>query len=142
MNVGLLIILVLLVLSFMGIPIYIALGIGTLMALNIAEMPLIVLPQKMIQVIAHMIVVRQKFGRKSLLEFLEGIHSLYHCFKHHCHSVCHIKCVIMHTCSPLLYPAAESRQKAPARDLTRKALFLPSPEVSCLILQQSSHLNN
>ena len=48
MNVGLLIILVLLVLSFMGIPIYIALGIGTLMALNIAEMPLIVLPQKLI----------------------------------------------------------------------------------------------
>ncbi len=48
MNVGLLIILVLLVLSFLGIPIYIALGIGTLLALNIAEMPLIVLPQKLI----------------------------------------------------------------------------------------------
>ena len=31
MNVGLLIILVLLVLSFLGIPIYIALGIGTLL---------------------------------------------------------------------------------------------------------------
>ncbi len=48
MNVGVLIILVLLVLSFLGIPIYIALGIGTLLALNIAEMPLIVLPQKLI----------------------------------------------------------------------------------------------
>ncbi len=48
MNVGLLIILVLLILSFMGIPIYIALGIGTLLALNIADMPLIVLPQKLI----------------------------------------------------------------------------------------------
>ena len=48
MNVGLLIIIVLLVLAFMGFPIYIALGIGTLMALNIAGMPLIVLPQKLI----------------------------------------------------------------------------------------------
>lgn len=47
MNVGLLIIVVLLVLSFLGIPIYLALGIGTLAALNMAGMPLIVLPQKL-----------------------------------------------------------------------------------------------
>ena len=31
----------------MGIPIYLALGIGTLVALNMADMPFIVLPQKL-----------------------------------------------------------------------------------------------
>jgi len=47
MNAGLIVILSLLGLSFLGIPIYLALGIGTLVALNIADMPLIVLPQKL-----------------------------------------------------------------------------------------------
>lgn len=47
MNVGLLIILMLLVLSFLGFPIYMALGIGTLAALNFADLPLLVLPQRM-----------------------------------------------------------------------------------------------
>ncbi|WP_352400396.1 TRAP transporter large permease [Anaerotignum sp.] len=47
MNAGLIVILALLGLSFLGIPIYLALGIGTLVALNVADMPLIVLPQKL-----------------------------------------------------------------------------------------------
>lgn len=47
MNVGILLILILLVLAFLGIPIYIALGIGTLVALQMAGMPMIVLPQKL-----------------------------------------------------------------------------------------------
>ncbi|NCC16929.1 MAG: TRAP transporter large permease [Clostridia bacterium] len=47
MNAGLIVILALLALSFLGIPIYLALGIGTLIALNVADMPLIVLPQKL-----------------------------------------------------------------------------------------------
>ena len=47
MNVGLIVIILLLVLSFLGIPIYIALGIGTLVALNSAGMPMLVLPQKL-----------------------------------------------------------------------------------------------
>lgn len=47
MNVGLLIIIMLLVLSFLGFPIYMALGIGTLAALNVADLPLLVLPQRM-----------------------------------------------------------------------------------------------
>lgn len=47
MNVGLVVIIALLGLSFLGIPIYIALGIGTLVALNIAGMPMLVLPQKL-----------------------------------------------------------------------------------------------
>lgn len=47
MNAGLVVILSLLGLSFVGIPIYLALGIGTLLALNMAGMPLIVLPQKL-----------------------------------------------------------------------------------------------
>ncbi|MDD3393996.1 MAG: TRAP transporter large permease [Anaerotignum sp.] len=47
MNAGLIVILALLALSFLGIPIYLALGIGTLVALNVADMPLIVLPQKL-----------------------------------------------------------------------------------------------
>ena len=47
MNAGLIVILSLLGLSFLGIPIYLALGIGTLIALNVADMPLIVLPQKL-----------------------------------------------------------------------------------------------
>jgi len=47
MNVGLLVIVLLLVLSFLGIPIYIALGIGTLISLNLAGMPMLVLPQKL-----------------------------------------------------------------------------------------------
>jgi len=47
MNAGLIVILSLLGLSFLGIPIYLALGIGTLVALNVADMPLIVLPQKL-----------------------------------------------------------------------------------------------
>lgn len=46
MNVGSVLFLILLVLAFLGIPIYIALGIGTLVALNIAGMPMLVLPQK------------------------------------------------------------------------------------------------
>jgi tripartite ATP-independent transporter DctM subunit len=46
MNVGSILFLILLVLAFLGIPIYIALGIGTLVALNIAGMPMLVLPQK------------------------------------------------------------------------------------------------
>lgn len=47
MNVGAVVILLLLVLAFLGIPIYIALGIGTLVALNMAGMPALVLPQKL-----------------------------------------------------------------------------------------------
>jgi len=47
MNAGLIVIILLLVLAFLGIPIYLALGIGTLVALNMADMPLIVLPQKL-----------------------------------------------------------------------------------------------
>ncbi len=47
MNVGIVVILVLLVLAFLGIPIYIALGIGTLAALSMAGMPMLVLPQKL-----------------------------------------------------------------------------------------------
>ncbi len=47
MNPGLVVILLLLGLSFLGIPIYIALGIGTLAALNLAGMPVLVLPQRL-----------------------------------------------------------------------------------------------
>ena len=47
MNAGLLIIILLLGLSFLGFPIYLALGIGALTALNMADLPLIVLPQRM-----------------------------------------------------------------------------------------------
>lgn len=47
MNAGLLIIILLLGLAFLGFPIYIALGIGTLAALNMAGMPALVLPQKL-----------------------------------------------------------------------------------------------
>lgn len=47
MNTGLVVILMLLGLSLIGIPIYIALGIGTLVALGMADMPMIVLPQKL-----------------------------------------------------------------------------------------------
>ena len=37
MNAGLLVFILLLALSFLGIPIYVALGIGTLVALNMAD---------------------------------------------------------------------------------------------------------
>lgn len=47
MNPGVVVILLLLVLAFMGIPIYIALGIGTLVALNMADLPMLILPQKL-----------------------------------------------------------------------------------------------
>jgi len=47
MNVGLVVIVLLLVLSFLGIPIYIALGIGTLVAMNLSGIATIVLPQKL-----------------------------------------------------------------------------------------------
>ena len=47
MNAGLLVIILLLGLAFLGFPIYIALGIGTLAALNMAGMPPLVLPQKL-----------------------------------------------------------------------------------------------
>lgn len=47
MSAGLIVIILLLVLSILGIPIYLALGIGTLVALNMADMPFIVLPQKL-----------------------------------------------------------------------------------------------
>lgn len=47
MNAGLLVFILLLALSFLGIPIYIALGIGTLVALNMADLPMLVLPQKL-----------------------------------------------------------------------------------------------
>lgn len=47
MNTGLMIILFLLVLSFLGMPIYLALGIGTIVALNSAGTTVLVLPQKM-----------------------------------------------------------------------------------------------
>ncbi len=47
MSAGLIVIIALLVLSILGIPIYLALGIGTLVALNMADMPFIVLPQKL-----------------------------------------------------------------------------------------------
>ena len=47
MNAGLLIIILLLGLSFLGFPIYLALGVGALAALNLADLPLIVLPQRM-----------------------------------------------------------------------------------------------
>ena len=46
MNTGLVVIVLLLALSFLGIPIYIALGIGTVVALNMADLPMLVLPQK------------------------------------------------------------------------------------------------
>ena len=47
MNAGLLVIILLLGLAFLGFPIYIALGIDTLAALNMAGMPALVLPQKL-----------------------------------------------------------------------------------------------
>ena len=47
MNAGLLVIILLLGLAFLGFTIYIALGIGTLAALNMAGMPALVLPQKL-----------------------------------------------------------------------------------------------
>ncbi len=47
MNEGLFVILALLALSFAGMPIYLALGIGTMVALGMADMPMIVLPQKL-----------------------------------------------------------------------------------------------
>ena len=47
MNAGLLVFILLLLLSFLGIPIFIALGIGTLIALNMADLPMLVLPQKL-----------------------------------------------------------------------------------------------
>ena len=47
MNAGLLIIILLLGLALLGFPIYIALGIGALAALDLADLPLIVLPQRM-----------------------------------------------------------------------------------------------
>ena len=47
MSAGLIVIIALLVLSILGIPIYVGLGIGTLVALNMADMPFIVLPQKL-----------------------------------------------------------------------------------------------
>ena len=47
MNTGAVVIILLLLLSFLGIPIYIALGIGTLVALNMADMPMLILPQKL-----------------------------------------------------------------------------------------------
>ena len=46
MNAGLLVFILLLLLSFLGIPIFISLGIGTLIALNMADLPMLVLPQK------------------------------------------------------------------------------------------------
>lgn len=46
MNTGLMVVLFLLVLSFLGMPIYLALGIGTLVALSSANTTLIILPQK------------------------------------------------------------------------------------------------
>ena len=46
MNAGLLVFILLLALSFLGIPIFVALGIGTLVALNMADLPLLVLPQQ------------------------------------------------------------------------------------------------
>lgn len=47
MNIGIVLILILLVLSFLGIPIYLALGIGTLAALSMDQINLLVLPQKL-----------------------------------------------------------------------------------------------
>ena len=47
MNAGLLVFILLLLLSFLGIPIFISLGIGTLTALNMADLPMLVLPQKL-----------------------------------------------------------------------------------------------
>ena len=49
MNAGLIVIILLLVLSILGIPIYLALGIGTLVALNMADMPFIVLRRSFLQ---------------------------------------------------------------------------------------------
>lgn len=47
MNAGLVVILCLLFLAFAGLPIYLALGIGTLIALNMADLALITLPQRL-----------------------------------------------------------------------------------------------
>ncbi|MGI6688909.1 MAG: TRAP transporter large permease [Christensenellales bacterium] len=47
MNEGLFVILALLGLSLAGMPIYLSLGIGTMVALGMADMPMIVLPQKL-----------------------------------------------------------------------------------------------
>lgn len=47
MNSGLIVIISLLLLSFAGLPIYLALGVGTLIALNMADLALITLPQRL-----------------------------------------------------------------------------------------------
>lgn len=46
MNIGLLLIIILLILAFLGIPISFSVGIATLAALLLGDMPLLVLPQK------------------------------------------------------------------------------------------------
>lgn len=47
MNVGMLLIILLLVLAFLGVPIFFSLGIATLTAILVGDMPMLVLPQKM-----------------------------------------------------------------------------------------------
>lgn len=47
MNVGLLLIILLLLLAFLGIPICFSLGIATIVAMLYGGMPLLVVPQKM-----------------------------------------------------------------------------------------------
>ena len=47
MNIGLLLIILLLGLSFLGIPICFAMGIATMAVMLIGDMPLLVIPQKM-----------------------------------------------------------------------------------------------
>jgi C4-dicarboxylate transporter DctM subunit len=47
MNVGLMVIAGLVLLSFCGIPIFLSLGISTLVAMTVGGMPLVVIPQKM-----------------------------------------------------------------------------------------------
>ena len=96
MNAGLLIIILLLGLALLGFPIYIALGIGALAALNLADLPLIVLPQRMFAgmngsallaipffILAGNIMSRSITGK--LIDFPYKIDDVLSLFKSHCY---------------------------------------------------------
>ena len=96
MNAGLLIIILLLGLALLGFPIYIALGIGALAALNLADLPLIVLPQRMFAgmngsallaipffILAGNIMSRSITGK--LIDFPYKIDDVLGLFKSHCY---------------------------------------------------------
>ena len=79
MSAGVLLFIIMLILAFIGFPIYVALGVGVIVALNAADLPMVTIPVQpgrnlaVIVEVAAMNNRHKRYGFNSALKFTQEI---------------------------------------------------------------------